>query len=151
MSNVVRLPYSVTRRAHARKPRRSKRGTPEQRAVKALAQGLAELRQPPVPCGDPVFVLIDLHRKASALHSAAIDEQDRLERAGHASRGISEQPCQAEIDAWHALLSAPPQTLAGLRAWASYLKGVEPWMLEDQAGLIVGTLDLALAKPGTIY
>ena len=34
-SNVVRFPYSASRRAHSRKPRRSKNGTPEERAAKA--------------------------------------------------------------------------------------------------------------------
>lgn len=40
MSNVVKFPYDVSRRAHSRKPRRSKNGTPEERAAKAgAAQG----------------------------------------------------------------------------------------------------------------
>jgi hypothetical protein len=33
MSNVVKFPYSVSRRAHARKPRASKNGTPEERGT----------------------------------------------------------------------------------------------------------------------
>jgi hypothetical protein len=32
--NVVKFPYSVSRRVHSRKPRRSKNGTPEERAKK---------------------------------------------------------------------------------------------------------------------
>lgn len=36
-SNVIKFPYSVSRRAHSRKPRRSFNGTPEQRAAKAAA------------------------------------------------------------------------------------------------------------------
>jgi hypothetical protein len=34
-SNVVRFPYSASRRVHSKKPRRSKNGTPEERAAKA--------------------------------------------------------------------------------------------------------------------
>jgi hypothetical protein len=34
---VVKFPYDVSRRAHSRKPRRSKNGTPEERAAKAAA------------------------------------------------------------------------------------------------------------------
>jgi hypothetical protein len=37
MSNVVKFPYDVSRRVHSRKPRRSKNGTPEERAAKAAA------------------------------------------------------------------------------------------------------------------
>jgi hypothetical protein len=37
MSNVVKFPYDASRRVHSRKPRRSKNGTPEERAAKAGA------------------------------------------------------------------------------------------------------------------
>ena len=36
-SNVVKFPYDASRRVHARKPRGSKNGTPEERAAKAAA------------------------------------------------------------------------------------------------------------------
>jgi hypothetical protein len=32
-SNVVKFPFSVSRRAHSRKPRASKNGTPEERRL----------------------------------------------------------------------------------------------------------------------
>ena len=35
MSDVIKFPYDACRRAHSRKPRRSKNGTPEERAAKA--------------------------------------------------------------------------------------------------------------------
>jgi hypothetical protein len=34
-SNIVKFPYSASRRVHSKKPRRSKNGTPEERAAKA--------------------------------------------------------------------------------------------------------------------
>ena len=37
-SNVVRFPYSACRRVHSRKPRRSKNGTPEERAARTAAE-----------------------------------------------------------------------------------------------------------------
>ena len=37
MSEVVKFPYSSSRRVHSQKPRRSKNGTPEERAAKAAA------------------------------------------------------------------------------------------------------------------
>jgi hypothetical protein len=36
-NNVVKFPYSASRRVHSQKPRRSKNGTPEERAAKAAA------------------------------------------------------------------------------------------------------------------
>ena len=35
MNNVVKFPYVTSRRVHSKKPRRSKNGTPEERAAKA--------------------------------------------------------------------------------------------------------------------
>jgi hypothetical protein len=37
MSNVVKFPYAASRRVHSQKPRRSKNGTPEERAAKVAA------------------------------------------------------------------------------------------------------------------
>ena len=37
MSDIVKFPYSASRRVHSKKPRRSKNGTPEERAAKAAA------------------------------------------------------------------------------------------------------------------
>jgi hypothetical protein len=37
MDNIVKFPYDACRRVHSRKQRRSKNGTPEERAAKAQA------------------------------------------------------------------------------------------------------------------
>jgi hypothetical protein len=37
MNNVVKFPYSASRRVHSKKPRKSKNGTPEERAAKVAA------------------------------------------------------------------------------------------------------------------
>jgi hypothetical protein len=37
MAEIFRFPYSASRRVHSQKPRRSKNGTPEERAAKAAA------------------------------------------------------------------------------------------------------------------
>src|SRR5712672_2990463 len=39
--NVIRFPYEACRRVHSRKPRRSKNGTPEERAAKTAASEMA--------------------------------------------------------------------------------------------------------------
>jgi hypothetical protein len=36
-AEIFKFPYDVSRRVHSRKPRRSKNGTPEERAAKAAA------------------------------------------------------------------------------------------------------------------
>ncbi len=43
MSIVVKFPYSVSRRAHARKPRASENGAPEERATKEAKAAVAAL------------------------------------------------------------------------------------------------------------
>jgi hypothetical protein len=37
MSEIIKFPYSASRRIHSKKPRRSKNGTPEERAARAEA------------------------------------------------------------------------------------------------------------------
>jgi hypothetical protein len=54
-SNIVKFPFVVSRRAHARKPRWSKNGTPEERAAKAAVKPTAatviEISRPSVIAG----------------------------------------------------------------------------------------------------
>jgi hypothetical protein len=60
--NVVKFPYNTCRRVHSRKPRRSKNGTPEERAAKAAAAtstaaSVIEMppREKPPPGCSPAF------------------------------------------------------------------------------------------------
>jgi hypothetical protein len=46
--NVIRLPYEVSRRVFSRRPRKSKNGTPEERAAKASAPSAAVIK---ITCG----------------------------------------------------------------------------------------------------
>jgi hypothetical protein len=53
------------------------------------------------------------------------------------------------MKAWRELVNTAPQTLASLKAWASYLDEVrvtEEWMLEDQAAAIVKTAAQAIGN-----
>jgi hypothetical protein len=97
---------------------------------------------------DPVFALIEAHRTATALHGAALKEQDRLEQLNEPGAWeVSEAPCHADVAAWRELVNTAPQTRAGLRAWAFYLEEVrskEEWMLEEEAPAIVETLARAI-------
>jgi len=51
MSEIIKLPHSVTRRLHSRKPRRSKNGTPEERAARRA--GTAPATVSLLPHGKP--------------------------------------------------------------------------------------------------
>src|SRR6267143_7295897 len=51
---------------------------------------------------DPVLGLIEAHRRASAAHRSALDEQARLEQIGDSAAAwlVSEAPCHAEFNAF---------------------------------------------------
>ena len=151
MAQIIKLPYSVTRGAHSRKPRRSKNGTPEEREAKRTpAASVCAISG--ATSADPVFGLIEAHREATARHGAALREQERCEQADVPKfryDAACEAACHADIDAWRNLVSTAPQTLGGLQAWASYLNEVretEAWMLEDHAEAIVMTMARSLGS-----
>jgi hypothetical protein len=62
-SNVVRFPFSVSRRAHARKPRKSKNGTPEERAAKFVPSEKSE----PYGRGNPLRPKVTLVSRAATI------------------------------------------------------------------------------------
>jgi hypothetical protein len=47
-AEIIKLPYSTTRRAHARRPRCSKNGTPEERAVASAMEAEVDAGENPV-------------------------------------------------------------------------------------------------------
>jgi hypothetical protein len=86
---------------------------------------------------DPVFGLIEAHRRASAAHGIALVEQARLEQIGDldAACSIAEQPCHDDFNAFDALLSAEATTVAGIAAQLAYLQEIaehSAWMFEDR-------------------
>jgi hypothetical protein len=86
---------------------------------------------------DPVFGLIEAHRRASAAHGSALDEQARLERIGDNAAAwlVSEAPCHAEFNAFDALLSAAATTVPGIVAQLAYLQEIaerDAWMFSDR-------------------
>ena len=76
MSNVVKFPYDASRRIHSQKPRRSKNGTPEERAAKAAAL---------------------LPTSADVVPMADAREQARLEVDGRKLRGSPLRDCIGTI------------------------------------------------------
>jgi hypothetical protein len=63
MSNVVKFPFSVSRRAHARKPRWSKNGTPEERPAKFVPSKKSE----PYGRGNPLRAKVTLVSRAATI------------------------------------------------------------------------------------
>jgi hypothetical protein len=88
---------------------------------------------------DPVFGLIEAHRKAARDHAAALVEQNRLERLGDKAGAdwVSEAPCHAEYQAFDVLLSAAATTVPGIVAKLAYLQDIaerDEWMFDDRQG-----------------
>src|SRR5450755_4044205 len=96
------------------------------------ATELAALSMP-----DPVFALIEAHRKAGCDHEAALVEQARLEQIGGNAAAwlVSEAPCHAEFNAFDALLSAAATTVPGIVAQLAYLQDIaerDAWRFNDR-------------------
>jgi hypothetical protein len=86
---------------------------------------------------DPVFGLIEAHRKAGCDHEAALVEQARLEQIGDNAAAwlVSEAPCHAEFKAFDALLSAAATTVPGIVAQLAYLQEIaehDAWRFSDR-------------------
>jgi hypothetical protein len=86
---------------------------------------------------DPVFWLIEAHRKAGRDHDAALVEQARLERIGDKAAAwvVSEAPCHTEFNACDALLSAAATTVPGIVAQLAYLQDIaerDAWRFNDR-------------------
>jgi len=86
---------------------------------------------------DPMFGMIEAHRKADRDFDAALDEQEPLERIGdEAADWVGEAPCHAAFKAFDALLSAAATTVPGILAQLAYLQEIakrDAWMLNDRA------------------
>jgi hypothetical protein len=90
-----------------------------------------------VGLSDPVFGLIEAHRKAGCDHEAALVEQARLEQIGDNAAAwlVSEAPCHAEFKAFDALLSAAATTVPGIVAQLAYLQEIaehDAWRFSDR-------------------
>jgi hypothetical protein len=104
---------------------------------------------------DPVFGLIEAHRKAHAAHVASLELQNRFERRYGSGQGnwISAQPCHDEDDAFVAIVGAPATSLPGLSAKLAYLQDLgsefeTEWMIEDRAdaGALVRSFAASIAN-----
>jgi hypothetical protein len=93
----------------------------------------------PAPAIDPVFELIDAHRKAHAAHVASLELQSRLEEKHGIGKvsWISTKPCHEEDAAFVAFVAAPATTMPGLLAKLAYFDELADdfeteWMVHDR-------------------
>ena len=91
------------------------------------------------PAIDPIFDLIDAHRKTHAAHMASLEVQNRFERRYGAGQGswVSTKPGHDENEAFEALIAAPATTLPGLLAKLDYMEELlsefeTEWMIEER-------------------
>ncbi|MEK9281177.1 hypothetical protein MTR72_16405 [Bradyrhizobium sp. ISRA442] len=131
VAEIKTLPYSVSRRIHSRKPRRSKNGTPEERAAKAQAALVAPYSGVTMPAqgGDHAYLRIAEHREAAAIYDRCVyaeneaegkvsdEEFARLHRA--TARAFDEMMFAARC-----LIIDAPTTRTGLMRWTQYLRKV---------------------------
>ena len=128
---IVKFP-SVSRRAHARRPRISTNGTPEERAAEAAA--------------DPIFGMIERHRAACADHDGAVKIEFAFEEIHMQGEKLRQyQVLHAQTaDAWDRLEDAstdlvltPPTTLAGIAAVCRY---IEPLLADVDTSYLPDTI-----------
>jgi hypothetical protein len=105
---------------------------------------------------DPVFGLIDAHRKADRDHEAALDDQDRLERIGDdaAADIASEASCHAAFKAFDVLLAAAATTLPGIVAKLAYLQDIanrDAWMFTDRPDAAIDLLEGFAASIANVW
>jgi hypothetical protein len=96
-SNIVKFPFTVSRRAHARKPRWSKNGTPEERAAKFVPSKKSE------PCGhsNPLRAKIVTVSRAATIAGRVNYQSRDLSRIGALGEGHSQELRSAAKEARH--------------------------------------------------
>ena len=117
--NVVKFPYSTSRRVISRRPRRSKNGTPEERVAKAAANSgaIGSIVAFGAAASDPIYNAMERHRAAMQPYGAAVDvrasydESDRSEVEWmDAAVDVARERCiEAAVD----LINTSPTTIAG--------------------------------------
>jgi hypothetical protein len=108
----------------------------------------------PAALQDPVFGLIEAHRKASVVHLASLREQERLEKADIWNCDAAEQACHEEFRIFDALLAAGATTLPGLVAKLFYLQDIahrDAWMLTDRPDAAILLLEGFVASVGNVW
>jgi hypothetical protein len=145
---ILKFPYSAARRACARRPRRSKNGTPEERAAKkalaaanlgsvidlnrravlagaaAAIPASAALALPALDGPDPTFAAIEAHKEAWLKWSELLHAPE-MEGCHWPGRKAAEEAagdfCHIETEAAIALSYIVPTTMGGVLALLGYI------------------------------
>jgi hypothetical protein len=129
IAEVKKLPYEVSRRIHSRKPRRSKNGTPEERAEKQPVHVpyVGRVYVTTARGGDPTFVRIAQHRDAVSRHDRAVTEEYAAEEQKVAPERLEELREHTNAARDHMMevarimLLDPPTTARGLARLSFYV------------------------------
>ena len=105
---------------------------------------------------DPMFGMIEAHRKADRDHEAALDEQERLEQIGdHAAADLAgDASCHAAFKAFDVLLTAAATTLPGIVAKLAYLQDIahrDAWMFTDRPDAAILLLEGFAASVANVW
>jgi hypothetical protein len=107
-----------------------------------------------IPTSDPVFGLIEAHRKAEVRWVASLQELERLEKAGVNGSDVDEQPCHDAFKAFDAVVIVGATTLPGLVAKLFYLQDIanrEAWMLNDRPDAAIHLLEGFVASIANVW
>jgi hypothetical protein len=106
---------------------------------------------------DPVFALIDAHRKACNAHVAAMQLQNRIEktRGSFAANWVAEKPCRDENEAFAGLVFSVATTLPGLEAKLAYLRELAEddewgWVFDEREGTALGLIESFCGSIGNV-
>ncbi len=111
------------------------------------------------PAIDPVFDLIEDHRKAHAAPMASLKLQSRFERRFGIGAGswISEKPCHEEHDVFEEMVATPATTLPGLMAMLAYFEELASefetqWMTDERAdaSVVIQSFTASLKNIGVL-
>jgi hypothetical protein len=123
----------------------------------AIAATIAPPASATAPVNDPVFDLIETHRRTHATHMASLALQARLEKTHPAKEvsWVSTKPCHDENEAFEALVVAGATTLPGLFAWLDYFDELASefeteWMVDERAnpGALIQSFAASLKNIG---
>jgi hypothetical protein len=121
----------------------------------AVAAAIPTAALTAAPAIDPVFELIEAHRKARVAHYAAIRELARREARGDwDSDWITEQPSVDDYDAFDRVVGAAATTPAGLFAKINYLREFaerEAWMFGERDRAAIALLESFEASINNIW
>jgi hypothetical protein len=125
-------------------------------AVGAVAAAIPNaVAAPTGAAADPIYAAIGQHRRAQAVHLAAIDEFARLEKCyGVQSDDVTKKARDDANESFGLLIGMAATTAAGLLAKISYLREIarhQAWMLDEREGTALELIESFAGSIRTIW